>query len=119
MKRWLAVSACSALVTLSTLAGVYAQGTAFTYQGFLRQGGAPANGNHDFQFSLWTEESGGSQIGSTQTVTNVSVQNGLFTVTLGLWECVGRQQPLLADCGASYPCIGQSVLHNAFAPCAD
>jgi hypothetical protein len=93
MKRWPAVSACSALVTLSTLAGVYAQGTAFTYQGFLRHGGVPANGNHDFQFSLWTEESGGSQIGSTQTVTNVSVQNGLFTVTLdfgNVWDGSNR-----------------------------
>jgi hypothetical protein len=82
MKRWLAVSALSALVALTTLAGAHAQGTAFTYQGFLRQGGTPANGNHDFQFSLWTEESGGRQIGTTQTVTNVPVQNGLFTVTL-------------------------------------
>lgn len=82
MKRWLAVSAFSALVALSTLADAFAQGTAFTYQGFLRQGGTPVNTNHDFQFSLWTAASGGTQVGSTQTRTNVSVQNGLFTVTL-------------------------------------
>jgi hypothetical protein len=82
MKRWLAVSALSALVALSTLADAFAQGTAFTYQGFLRQGGTPVNTNHDFQFSLWTAASGGTQVGSTQTRTNVSVQNGLFTVTL-------------------------------------
>ena len=89
MKRWLAVSAFSALVALSTLAGVHAQGTAFTYQGFLRQGGTPVNANHDFQFSLWTAASGGTQVGSTQTRTNVSVQNGLFTVTLdfgAVWD---------------------------------
>jgi len=82
MKRWLAVSVLSALVALSTLADAFAQGTAFTYQGFLRQGGTPVNTNHDFQFSLWTAASGGTQVGSTQTRTNVSVQNGLFTVTL-------------------------------------
>jgi hypothetical protein len=82
MKRWLVVSGLSALVALSTLADAFAQGTAFTYQGFLRQGGTPVNTNHDFQFSLWTAASGGTQVGSTQTRTNVSVQNGLFTVTL-------------------------------------
>jgi hypothetical protein len=81
MKRWLVVSGLSALVALSTLADAVAQGTAFTYQGFLRQGGTPVNTNHDFQFSLWTAASGGTQVGSTQTRTNVSVQNGLFTVT--------------------------------------
>ena len=48
MKRWLVVSGLSALVALSTLADAFAQGTAFTYQGFLRQGGTPVNTNHDF-----------------------------------------------------------------------
>ena len=67
---------------LSLLASAVTQGTAFTYQGYLRQGGTPANANHDFQFSLWTTASGGSQVGATQTLTNVPVQNGLFTVSL-------------------------------------
>jgi hypothetical protein len=67
---------------LSLLASAVTQGTAFTYQGYLRQGGTPANANHDFQFSLWTTVSGGSQVGATQTLTNVPVQNGLFTVSL-------------------------------------
>lgn len=55
-------------------------GTAFTYQGQLKQGGNPVNANCDFQFGLWDAASGGTQIGSTQTATNVSVTNGLFTV---------------------------------------
>ena len=67
---------------LSLLASAVTQGTAFTYQGYLRQGGTSANANHDFQFSLWTTVSGGSQVGATQTLTNVPVQNGLFTVSL-------------------------------------
>ena len=54
----------------------------FTYQGMLKTSGIPANGNYDFQFSLWTAASGGAQVGSTQTLTNVPVQNGLFTVSL-------------------------------------
>jgi hypothetical protein len=73
----------SALLGLfGLIASVWTQGTAFTYQGYLRQSGTPVNANHDFQFSLWTAASGGTQVGSTQTLTNVSVQNGLFTVSL-------------------------------------
>jgi hypothetical protein len=80
---------CVVLGILSLLASAVTQGTAFTYQGYLRQGGTPANANYDFQFSLWTTVSGGSQVGATQTVTNVSVQNGLFTVSLdfgAVWD---------------------------------
>jgi hypothetical protein len=89
MKRWLAVSAFSAFVALSMLACVHAQGTVFTYQGFLKVSGNPANANYDFQFSLWTAASGGTQIGSTLTLTSVPVQNGLFTVSLdfgNVWD---------------------------------
>ena len=71
------------------VAFAWTQATAFTYQGYLRQGGTPVNANYDFQFSLWTAVSGGSQVGTTQTVTNASVQNGLFTVTLdfgNVWD---------------------------------
>jgi hypothetical protein len=89
MKRWLAVSAFSAFVALLMLACVHAQGTVFTYQGFLKVSGNPANANYDFQFSLWTAASGGTQIGSTLTLTSVPVQNGLFTVSLdfgNVWD---------------------------------
>jgi hypothetical protein len=89
MKRWLAVSAFSAFVALLTLACVHAQGTVFTYQGFLKVSGNPANANYDFQFSLWTAASGGTQIGATLTLPSVPVQNGLFTVSLdfgNVWD---------------------------------
>ncbi len=69
-------------------AGVLAQ-QPFTYQGMLRSSGLPANGNHDFQFSLWTAATGGSQVGSTLTKSNVNVVNGLFSVELdfgNVWE---------------------------------
>ena len=84
----------SALLGLfGLIASAWTQGTAFTYQGYLRQSGNPVSANHDFQFSLWTAVSGGSQVGATQTVTNVSVQNGLFTVTLdfgNVWDGADR-----------------------------
>src|SRR6266581_2312156 len=59
-----------------------AQTTAFTYQGRLTDGGTPANGNYDLQFTLWDSASGGSQIGSTQALPAVQVSSGVFTVTL-------------------------------------
>src|SRR5438132_1550245 len=70
---------------------VQAQGpvdTAFTYQGQLKASGAAVNATCDMQFSLWdaagtgTPPSGGTQIGATQTNTNVSVVGGLFTARL-------------------------------------
>ncbi len=55
-------------------------GTAFTYQGRLTNSGAPVNGACDFQFSLWNADTGGAQIGSTQTYTNTGVSAGYFTI---------------------------------------
>lgn len=54
-------------------------GTGFTYQGELKSQDAAVNGNCDFQFSLWAAASGGSQIGSTQSVSSLAVDNGRFT----------------------------------------
>ncbi len=78
---------------IGALAYAGAQGTAFTYQGFLRQSALPANGSYDFQFSLWTAATGGTQVGTTQTIIGVSVQSGLFTVTLdfgAVWDGTDR-----------------------------
>ena len=80
------------MLSILGLAGLFAsawtQGTAFTYQGFLRQGGTPANAYYDFQFSLWTAASGGISLGTINWV-NVPVQSGLFTVSLdfgAVWD---------------------------------
>jgi hypothetical protein len=64
----------------------FAQGTTFTYQGRLQDGGTNANGNYDFQFTLWDALSGGTQQPQptpiTVTRTNVTVVSGIFTVQL-------------------------------------
>jgi pectin methylesterase-like acyl-CoA thioesterase len=57
-------------------------GTGFTYQGKLSDGGAPANGEYDLQFTLYDALSSGSSVGGTVTLDDVSVTNGLFTVQL-------------------------------------
>lgn len=61
---------------------VFAQGTAFTYQGQLSSGGEWANGTYDLTFKLWNASSGGSQIGSTLGASGQVISNGLFTVIL-------------------------------------
>ena len=78
-----AVLAGSCLCVMNLLpAAALAQGTAFTYQGRLNTAGSPANGNYDFAFTLWSTNSGGSQIGGAFTNARVEVANGLFTVML-------------------------------------
>ena len=84
MKRWLAVSAFSALVALSTLAGVHAQGVSqpFTYQGYLRQGGAPLNNpSQAMRFRIYNALTGGTALWDSGAQT-VNVSNGLFTIQL-------------------------------------
>ena len=57
-------------------------GTAFSYQGQLKNGGAGVNGACDFQFGLWDALTLGAQVGTTQTVSALSVSNGLFTTPI-------------------------------------
>ena len=58
-------------------------GTAFTYQGQLKNASGPVTGSCDFQFSLWDSLANVSgQIGTTQSKSNVALSNGLFTVQL-------------------------------------
>src|SRR5438105_373778 len=63
---------------------VFSQTTSFTYQGRLTDGGNPANGSYDLQFTLW--DSGGTQQPQPTPVTvtrnAVGVANGIFTVQL-------------------------------------
>src|SRR5215467_11334570 len=67
--------------TLSS-ASLKGQEQAFTYQGRLLDGGNPAMGIYDLQFSLWNFPKGGAMIGLPQTNTPVNISNGLFSVIL-------------------------------------
>lgn len=64
----------------------FSQTTAFSYQGRLSNEGAPANGPFDFRFRLYNAVSGGTQVGTTVTMSAIPVSNGLFQVALNFGE---------------------------------
>ena len=94
-KKWIVlfpVLAALALLAVTTAqAGSLAQqsrapavalGTGFTYQGQLDLDGQPVDSTCDFQFSLYDDELGQTQVGSVQTAAGVDVMSGLFTLQL-------------------------------------
>ncbi|MEK6677518.1 MAG: hypothetical protein AABZ47_17930, partial [Planctomycetota bacterium] len=62
--------------------GAIIMGTAFTYQGQLKNDGVPLNGAADFRFTLWNDAVGGVPIGVSQFRNNHAVTAGLFAVEL-------------------------------------
>jgi hypothetical protein len=60
----------------------FAQGTAFLYQGQLDNGGTPANGSYDIQFTVYNAITSGQTVSGTVTNFAVVVSNGLFTATV-------------------------------------
>src|SRR5947207_12967504 len=80
----MAVVLCLIALGVVTAQGPHPQGTlgtAFTYQGQLKQNNAPANGLFSFTFKLFDAPSGGSQIGGAINQ-SIAVTNGLFTTLL-------------------------------------
>ncbi len=72
-----------ALAAFGATGSLFAQGTAFTYQGQLNDGNGPTAGNYDLKFALYNSTNLAANI-VTGPVTNsaVAVTNGLFTVQL-------------------------------------
>ena len=76
-------TACCIIFLLATLGTpVISQAMSFTYQGQLRQSGEPFTGMADLEFRLYDQLTSGSQIGSTQSLNAVPVEDGLFKVEL-------------------------------------
>ncbi len=57
-------------------------GTAFSYQGQLKEGDVPANGEYDFVFRLFDASNGPSQVSVDYPVEDQPVNDGIFTVEL-------------------------------------
>jgi photosystem II stability/assembly factor-like uncharacterized protein len=74
--------------------------TAFTYQGNLNDGGNPANGAYDLQFTLyvWTNDTPNLCAGPIVN-SAVGVTNGLFTTTLDFGSSVFNGNLLLLEIG--------------------
>ena len=82
----------SLFVSLTLLLAAHtalAQDSAFTYQGRLMDGGAPATGTYELEFKLFDAVSGGTQQPQLTPVTvqftgaqALAVNNGVFTVQL-------------------------------------
>lgn len=86
---WLLRIFTSVLLAVSTSAASAQapQGTAFTYQGELRQNGAPVTASVDMVFELLDAAAAGNAVAPALSFTAananpVQVQNGIFTVTL-------------------------------------
>ena len=65
---------------------LFAQGTAFVYQGQLANGNAPANGVFDVTFALFATNAGGVSISVPVTNSAVGVTNGFFTAIVDFGE---------------------------------
>ncbi len=74
----------AALCSLFTSSNsVFAQGTAFTYQGRLNDAANPANGTYDLRFTLFDSTNlPGTIVAGPVTNSATGVTNGLFTVVL-------------------------------------
>ena len=77
----LSLAVAAMLVTLNAqLTTVFAQGTAFTYQGRLASGANAANGIYDLRFAIYdSTNSPGTLLTGPVTNAAVTVSNGLFT----------------------------------------
>lgn len=83
--RCLQCSVVASFLALIAPTALYAQtplGTGFTYQGQLKEAGAPGEGTYDFMFQLCDAAEGGAVVSGDLYVDDWPVEAGLFTVPL-------------------------------------
>ena len=92
-----------------------AQGTAFTYQGYLTASGAPATGVYDMRFVLRDALTGGNQVPGTPVPAGlVAVSNGQFTATLDFGAAAFNGAARWLEIGVRTN--GSAVAHTTLAP---
>ena len=82
MGLWLGVALVMGPFLARSAHGQMEMGTAFTYQGQLKQDGVPFQGTADIEFTLWGDETAGTRHGPILSKPGQAVVNGLFTVAL-------------------------------------
>ncbi len=83
MKKYLPRLSAAMLLLASVASPALAQiDTSFIYQGKLEVSGVGRDGTADFQFRLFNSPGGSTQIGVTQTSSNVSLDDGVFTLPI-------------------------------------
>src|SRR5215469_16582641 len=82
MKNQYKIAAVLMLLLSVTRLTIWAQSTAFTYQGRLSDGGNAANGVYDFRFRLASDSQANNYVGSPVLSSGILVSGGLFTVSL-------------------------------------
>ncbi|HEX7655240.1 MAG TPA: hypothetical protein VF607_17150, partial [Verrucomicrobiae bacterium] len=71
--------------------------SAFSYQGYLADGGQPANGPFDFQATLYPDDTSSTPLSATLLQKQIAVTNGLFLLTLDFTAQAFTGQPLYLD----------------------
>ena len=92
-----------------------ALGTAFTYQGQLKQAGLPVNASCDFRFKLWNAASSGAQVGSTLDMPLV-VTGGLFSASLDFGGSAFNGQARWLEVSVSCPTGSNSYTSMGMQP---
>ena len=82
MNRKISCCLWLALLVFGVTTPMFAQGTAFMYQGRLNDSGAPANGSYDMRFAVYDAVTNGNRVSVLLTNSAVPVTNGLFAVSL-------------------------------------
>ena len=123
---WLVVATAVSAVLVQRVDGGVTLGTAFIYQGQLKDDGVPLNDTVDLRFRLWDAPEGGGLIPYPEYVNDVVVVNGLFTVHIdfgqdafngdarwleigvrldpaGSYETLSPRQPISPTPAAPYP----------------
>jgi hypothetical protein len=89
---WRAVVLLCGVLAFFPVEPLLAQGTAFTYQGRLNDGAAPANGSYDLTFALFNTNITGTPLVGPVTNSAVAISNGLFTVMIDFGSSVWNGQ---------------------------
>jgi hypothetical protein len=76
----------TALVAAAKFAGGTPLDQTFTYQGQLRNAGQLVNGPVDLKISMWDADTGGSQVGSTNTFNAMQLNDGRFACGLNFGD---------------------------------